>query len=91
MIKCGRINLDSLASMENLITLCLHCHASFDDDPPNILIWPEDLEYFIDYEEKDFDERNKRWVNEGTRIKRRVPSVKEVGHQSLKHITFIIH
>jgi hypothetical protein len=41
----------------NLILLCSLCHNGYDDNYPAWTILPQNLKFFIDFEEQDYNER----------------------------------
>ncbi|KAI9860624.1 MAG: hypothetical protein M1813_006049 [Trichoglossum hirsutum] len=49
--------LTHLAHRDNIITLCANCHADFDSAVPALTIIPTNMEYFIGYEENDYERR----------------------------------
>jgi hypothetical protein len=42
---------------DNLITLCSNCHSEFDSSIPALIIIPTDIEFFIKWEENDYENR----------------------------------
>jgi hypothetical protein len=65
-----------LAHADNLLHLCSNCHKSFDSAIPGIVIIPTDVNFFIDWEEKDYTARCQA-ANESQAIPRTVPSSKD--------------
>ena len=45
------------AHPDNFIILCTNCHGGFDCPLPAIVILPTNMEFFIDYEERDYQSR----------------------------------
>jgi hypothetical protein len=64
-----------LAHADNLLHLCSNCHKSFNSPIPGIVIIPTDVNFFIDWEEKDYIARYQA-ANKGQVIPRTVPSSK---------------
>ncbi|KAK4994801.1 hypothetical protein LTR66_005242 [Elasticomyces elasticus] len=53
----GLITFDYLG-VDNGIPLCATCHDNFDDiNSPGFIFFPSDLQFFIDFEEQDFQRR----------------------------------
>ncbi|KAN0070570.1 hypothetical protein V8E54_011439 [Elaphomyces granulatus] len=51
-------SLTHLSHPGNLITLCPNCYTLFDNNPvPVIVILPTDIQFFIDWEERDYEMR----------------------------------
>ncbi|KAK6497255.1 hypothetical protein TWF506_004729 [Arthrobotrys conoides] len=53
----GYFPFASLSSLENSIPLCTLCHDAFNHDAPYFSVVPTDLQYFIDFEQEDFNRR----------------------------------
>ncbi|KAL8870329.1 MAG: hypothetical protein Q9174_003602 [Haloplaca sp. 1 TL-2023] len=52
------VTLESLNEVSNGIPLCPNCHSMLDStDLPGFVFFPTDVEYFIDFERKDFERR----------------------------------
>jgi hypothetical protein len=47
--------LTYLAHPDNIISLCANCHVDFDSALPGLIIIPTNIEYFIKYEENDYE------------------------------------
>jgi hypothetical protein len=45
------------AHITNLILLCRNCHSDYDQNYPGWFLLPTDLDFFIDFEKKDYAER----------------------------------
>ncbi|KAL9596823.1 MAG: hypothetical protein Q9219_005537 [cf. Caloplaca sp. 3 TL-2023] len=58
--KRGLLSIDALNTFYNGISLCPNCHVLFDEhDFPGWVFLPEDLDYFLDFEQQDFERRQK--------------------------------
>ncbi|KAJ9634076.1 hypothetical protein H2199_009107 [Coniosporium tulheliwenetii] len=56
----GLITFDYLGVVDNGIPLCATCHDNFDDiNSPGFIFFPSDLQFFIDFEEQDFQRRER--------------------------------
>jgi hypothetical protein len=56
------------AQVENLILLCRNCHGAYDCDYPSWVLLPHNLDFFINFERKDYAARvaaAKRGVQQG--------------------------
>jgi hypothetical protein len=61
-----------------VILLCTNFHGGFDDSIPSlVVIVPTDLQFFIDFEERDYQSRANAESEEEAPCKRRVPTAKE--------------
>jgi hypothetical protein len=57
-IDHGLLTFDHLGDEQNAIALCPSCHRAFDNtNDPGLIFIPTNLSYFIEFEEKDFDNR----------------------------------
>ena len=65
-----------LAHADNLLHLCSNCHKSFASPIPGMVIIPTDVNFFIDWEEKDYTARCQA-ARKGQAIPRTVPSPKD--------------
>lgn len=63
--QAGLIAFESLADVQNAVTLCPTCHREFDDTQcPGFIFFPSDLQFFIDFERQDYERRG-RWARNG--------------------------
>ena len=46
-----------LGDPDNFVILCTNCHGGFDSSMPVFVILPTNMEFFIDYEERDYKSR----------------------------------
>ncbi|KAK5215852.1 hypothetical protein LTR96_011322 [Exophiala xenobiotica] len=54
----GLLTFDHLGDEQNGVPLCPSCHRAFDDlNDPGLVFLPTHLEYFIDFEHKDYQSR----------------------------------
>ncbi|KAL2349885.1 hypothetical protein BJ546DRAFT_957135 [Cryomyces antarcticus] len=54
----GLLTFDHLGDEQNAIPLCPSCHCAFDNvNDPGLAFIPTDLQYFIDFEKRDFKNR----------------------------------
>ncbi|KIV89118.1 hypothetical protein PV10_08718 [Exophiala mesophila] len=57
-VTWGLLTFDHLGDEQNGLPLCPSCHRAFDDiNNPGLIFIPTDLEYFIDFELKDYHNR----------------------------------
>ncbi|KAF3934408.1 hypothetical protein ABW19_dt0203096 [Dactylella cylindrospora] len=77
----GLLPFSSLDSVENSIDLCKLCHDAFDQNPPLFSIVPSDLQYFIEFEKRDFRRREQilnlsqgATIPPKSQLRRRVPT-----------------
>ncbi|BCR92550.1 uncharacterized protein ACHE_80450A [Aspergillus chevalieri] len=69
-----KLLLTSLRDVDNGIGLCPTCHNNFDTAPdPRLVIVPTDLDFFINFEEKDYRERTLA-ANGGFSVPRQCPT-----------------
>ncbi|EGE84672.2 hypothetical protein BDDG_07617 [Blastomyces dermatitidis ATCC 18188] len=78
MVQCNLIDFD-LTSAENGIALCAGFHVQFDQTAdPGFVLLPVDLQYFIDVELDDIQEKKLALKNgKDVEVHRRVPTVVE--------------
>ncbi|KAL8709034.1 MAG: hypothetical protein Q9220_006158 [cf. Caloplaca sp. 1 TL-2023] len=72
--QAGMVNLGKLDEMNNGIPLCPNCHQKYDEDVPYWLFFPEDLDFFIDAERRDFNHRKHMWRHQNQIVARRPPT-----------------
>ena len=79
--ECGLLpeTLTHLAHLDNIVLLCADCHTVFDNSIPTLAVIPTDLDYFIRYEQSDYE---KRIVRVDTYTSTRIP-VDSVSHRAL--------
>ncbi|KAJ9653321.1 hypothetical protein H2201_009153 [Coniosporium apollinis] len=54
----GLLTFDTLGDEQNAIPLCPSCRRAFDNvNDPGLVYIPTDIQYFIDFEKKDFENR----------------------------------
>lgn len=71
----GLLDIDTLHTPANGIALCPTCHALFDaHEFPGWVFFPTDLQYFLDFEDRDFERRQKHHDDTGEWPVRAVPS-----------------
>ncbi|OAP62760.1 hypothetical protein AYL99_01987 [Fonsecaea erecta] len=57
-VASGLLTFDHLGDEQNGLPLCPSCHRAFDDlNNPGLIFIPIDLDYFIDFELKDYQSR----------------------------------
>jgi hypothetical protein len=55
----GLLGFD-LMSVQNAVVLCPNCHVDLDTAlDPGVVFFPEDLDYFIDFEKRDYEQRKR--------------------------------
>ncbi|KAK5308952.1 hypothetical protein LTR70_010718, partial [Exophiala xenobiotica] len=75
MVRKGMITFGHLGDYRNAIVVCASCHKHFDrTSNTRWLFLPADLQWFIDWEEEDFAERQRVFEQSGRRIARKFPS-----------------
>lgn len=63
--QAGLLAFESLADIQNAVTLCPTCHREFDDTQcPGFIFFPSNLQFFIDFERQDYERRG-RWTTDG--------------------------
>ncbi|KAI9774451.1 MAG: hypothetical protein M1839_001734 [Geoglossum umbratile] len=65
------------AHADNLILLCKNCHGLYDAPSPGWVVLPEDLEFFINWEEQDYKRRGEQAALEGIVVPRTVPTTSD--------------
>ncbi|KAI9769342.1 MAG: hypothetical protein M1840_004043 [Geoglossum simile] len=65
------------AHVENLILLCVSCHKLYDASFPKWIMLPEDLGFFINWEEEDYKQREEQATREGIAVPRTVPATSD--------------
>jgi HNH endonuclease len=60
----------------NVILLCANCHTEFDDSIPGFIDLPTNLDFFIEYEERDYESRINA-ARDGEELERSVPNAIE--------------
>ncbi|KAF8415978.1 hypothetical protein EV426DRAFT_578943 [Tirmania nivea] len=74
----GLLPISALGDPQNGILLCPNCHGALDRSPrPDVILLPKDLEWFVEFEERDFAYRNQVWTAEKKAVSRTVPSAEE--------------
>jgi hypothetical protein len=58
--------------------LCANCHTEFDDSIPGFIVLPTNLDFFIEYEERDYESRINA-ARDGEERERSVPNAIEYG------------
>jgi hypothetical protein len=73
-VKFGILSFDQLDHEQNGLPLCPSCHRAFDDlNNPGMIFLPVDLDYFIDFEVKDYNSREEIATTTGDVLPRMVP------------------
>ena len=67
--------MESLGDVENAIRLCSRCHDNYDDlQCPGMTFFPQDLNFFIDFEIDDYDRRVEKASSNGSTRRRKCPT-----------------
>ena len=75
------LTLESLHEASNGISLCSMCHKMLDSlDLPGFVFFPTDLEYFLEFERKDFERRQQLQEETGQWPVRAVPRAQDYLH-----------
>lgn len=69
----GILPFSSSSDIDNAIPLCKNCHFNFDRPHPLCVFLPVDLEWFLDFERVDFEEREEL-LRQGKPRPRAVPT-----------------
>ncbi|KAK5008198.1 hypothetical protein LTR28_004294 [Elasticomyces elasticus] len=79
----GLITFESLEDEANAVPLCPLCHRNFDSlDDPGLVFIPTDIQYFIDFENRDFEGRKRSAALHAYAPPRQTPTPQEyLGHQ----------
>ncbi|KAK6330106.1 hypothetical protein TWF718_003534 [Orbilia javanica] len=72
-VSRGILPLTELHDINNAIPLCVACHDPFDAKPPGFIVLPIDLNWFLDFERADFNDR-RQLLREGKSRPRIVPT-----------------
>ena len=81
MVRKGMITFGQLGDYRNAIILCASCHKHFDrTSNTGWVILPTFLQYFIEWEEHDFAERQRAFEQSGRRIARKFPNEEDYEH-----------
>ncbi|KAF3902521.1 hypothetical protein ABW21_db0204658 [Orbilia brochopaga] len=75
--QIGILKLSRLGLPENGIMLCGACHSGFDYTWPYWYILPLELDFFISFEKTDYKARKQRFRDDGTKLRRSVPTAVE--------------
>lgn len=80
----GLLSFSALHAPANGVSLCDNCHVGFDAfDYPGLVFFPTDLQYFIDFEEQDFEWRRNQHRGRGPWSARTVPNAQNyLQHQA---------
>ncbi|KAK6523126.1 hypothetical protein TWF694_006021 [Orbilia ellipsospora] len=73
MFDRGILPFSKVNDASNAIPLCKRCHAHFDKQHPLFIILPVDLEWFLDFERADFQQREE-CLRQGIDRRRLVPT-----------------
>lgn len=78
MRRKGMMTFEDLGDYRNCVVLCRHCHFHFDRTSNTSFVFlPTDLQYFVDYEERDFAHRLKSFRETGEMKRRTFPDETE--------------
>ncbi|KAN0079469.1 hypothetical protein V8E54_004683, partial [Elaphomyces granulatus] len=66
-------SLTHLGHPDNLIYLCATCHRLFDAQLPVLVILPSDIDFFVNWENNDYESRCKA-AEDGKEVPRTVPT-----------------
>ncbi len=80
----GRLSITSVNQIENAIPLCPLCHDAFDESSsPGFVFIPTDIQYFLDFEHRDYQRRRRVHKSSGELLLRVSPSATDyLQHQS---------
>jgi len=74
----GLLPISALGDPRNGILLCPNCHGALDRSPrPDVILLPKYLEWFVEFEGRDFAYRTQVWTAEKRAVPRTVPSGEE--------------
>lgn len=75
MAERGMFSFGSLGDYRNAIVLCASCHKHFDQiSKPGWIFLPTDLDWFINWERKDYKRRRMAFSETGRRLSRIFPA-----------------
>lgn len=72
-VSKGHVQFNDLHDMDNATPLCPVCHNAFDRRQPYVIMLPTDLDWFLEFEKRDFSARE-QLLKEGRGRRRAAPA-----------------